>query len=495
MTSTRGRRRIATGAALVAALAVAVAGCGGADEPETLEVVPDLDLLEGAEAAGSARISWEVDAEQPFLGIDEEMGLDTGVTVHVAQTAEGVVDLTTRASEWSGTSSSTASFPAGAVDEPEPTPTQHFEARTNADGEWFRMWREGEDPSPWIADTDDESVGDGPTDGEADADTDDGTDTGRGDEDAPATSLSDPTTFDPRVFFEALRAAADSVSVVGEEEVRGDAATRYRVVVDVEEIDPAGSLWPAADGTIDLDVWVDHDDRLRQVEAEGFRLELWDFGTPVAVAAPDEVEADEESAFEGFGFFPELTGEWAPAAGGTSAVGDWQVWAAPATIDGAATTCRTLEVAGGGGALADAFGGMAEAMGEDLPFPVHGGQPAACGNGTFGAATGTFVADPALQILSSMPGPDGVLLGVVVRPDLAAGGVRLEVDGADPVEVPVDAQGIAVWAPAEGQSLVAVQLDGGAIRCALPSLGGDGLDAEAGMLGAMGAGLAPCVRG
>ncbi len=477
MTSTRGHRRLA---ALVAAasLAVAAAGCGSADEPETVEVVQDLDLLEGAEAAGSARISWELDLSMPSDGDDLEMdGIVPGVEVRVRQAAEGLVDLGTRASEWSGTYAMEAVFPDEAVDQPLPGWTQHFEVRTTAEGEWFRGWQDGEEPPAWLAEI--SAPDDGP-----DAD------------ETPELSLDDPTEFDPTAFVDLLRDAATSFTVVGEEEIQGDATTRYRAVVDLDALDPDGNLGLGEDGSVEVDVWIDDDDRLRKVETEGLRLELWDFGTPVVVEAPTDVTTDDDAVFSGRRFAPEIVGDWSVAASGTSAAGDWEVWSAPATAgaEDASTTCRTLEVDGDGG-LADAFGGLADAFGDEIPVPHHEGHLAACGNGTFGLSTGTFVPDPALQIVPRLGMGAPAVVAFAVRDDVAGDGtVRLVLDGAEPVELSLDDQGIATWAPGEGQVLVSVDLDGGAVTCPT-SAGGEGIDAAVGLAGSgLGIGFAPCVR-
>src|SRR5262245_22903894 len=95
-------RRLAVATAVAA---LAVAGCGdGSDDGESVDIVRDMDLLEGAEAAGTARLSWHADLESPFTGsaTDDEWGLDTGITIHMVQDAEGVIDLTTHTSELAG---------------------------------------------------------------------------------------------------------------------------------------------------------------------------------------------------------------------------------------------------------------------------------------------------------------------------------------------------------------------------------------------------------
>jgi hypothetical protein len=118
----------------------------------------------------------------------------------------------------------------------------------------------------------------------------------------------------PAALIQQLRGAADDIEELGSEQVRGVDTRRLRVVVDTDraiEQSPAEvreqlrafaetSGLPA---TYPMEVWIDDDALIRRVrtvvevedETAGpvtheTTLELFDFGLPVDIAAPDEAE-------------------------------------------------------------------------------------------------------------------------------------------------------------------------------------------------------------
>jgi hypothetical protein len=122
---------------------------------------------------------------------------------------------------------------------------------------------------------------------------------------------------DPSVNLQLLRGATDDVTEVGEEDIDGEATTRYTVVVDVEQA-AAQADAGAADqlralegetGTVDVEVWIDGEDRIRRIQhrsdldaseliraedrTEGsieVTIDLMDFGTDVTIEEPEEGE-------------------------------------------------------------------------------------------------------------------------------------------------------------------------------------------------------------
>ncbi|MCW2607635.1 MAG: hypothetical protein JWO60_2328 [Frankiales bacterium] len=128
--------------------------------------------------------------------------------------------------------------------------------------------------------------------------------------DVQGTSLGGST--DPGASFQSLQAVTDDVEVVGEEEVRDAATTHYRGTLDVKKAlaTTDGAAKQVAEATlgragveeVPFDAWLDDDGRLRkyvqvldvpagpttggQPVKSTTTLELFDFGTDVAVTAP-----------------------------------------------------------------------------------------------------------------------------------------------------------------------------------------------------------------
>jgi hypothetical protein len=110
---------------------------------------------------------------------------------------------------------------------------------------------------------------------------------------------------DPLWPLDALFGAADNEVVIGTEQVRGEATTRYQLSVDLGLADgrlAAGVSVPAgpyrALSRPDAEVWLDSGGLARRVAVAGDPtatperqiwavLELWDFGLPVDINPPD----------------------------------------------------------------------------------------------------------------------------------------------------------------------------------------------------------------
>jgi hypothetical protein len=101
--------------------------------------------------------------------------------------------------------------------------------------------------------------------------------------------------------LEALAQASDDVSDEGREIVRGVDTNHYSTTIDLTKL--GGNLAKLAelmgDGRIEVDVWIDDDERIRRVEweqaipdADGVRMtmimEYVRFGVPVDIETPDD---------------------------------------------------------------------------------------------------------------------------------------------------------------------------------------------------------------
>jgi hypothetical protein len=116
---------------------------------------------------------------------------------------------------------------------------------------------------------------------------------------------------DPSAAMEWLKGASEDITEVGQEDVRGDATTHYRVTLDLQKAAEAGGqeaattqemLQSMSTTTVPADVWIDGEGRMRKmtyalemnVGGQAFSsdttVELWDFGVAVDVTPPAEGE-------------------------------------------------------------------------------------------------------------------------------------------------------------------------------------------------------------
>jgi hypothetical protein len=113
---------------------------------------------------------------------------------------------------------------------------------------------------------------------------------------------------DPLWPLDALFGARDDGVVVGVEDVRGEPATRHRIVVDLGLADtrlPAGVSVPQgpyrALSGLPAEVWLDSGGLARRIAVAGDPtatpdrqiwavVELWDFGLPVEISPPDRAD-------------------------------------------------------------------------------------------------------------------------------------------------------------------------------------------------------------
>lgn len=457
-------RAVRRAAAISLVLALGAAGCasGGSGDEETVEAV---DLLAAVEAAGTARLAMRIEEQGGPAGQDDEAAAVGDLWASDVE-VEGVVTFGEPRSELRAHVEHGLVLPEGAVDEAGAPLRFTMDLRTIGSDTWVRLGTEGADPGPW--EHHDGSEVEEPDGGSGDL----------------FASL-DPERIDPVAFVEALRAAATSFTESGDDSVRGDATTRYEVVLD-QAVDGTGD-W--GEGIDEVEVWLDAEERLRRVRAGGAELELWDFGVAVDVEPPTDV-ADEGSDEPPPGFLPEVAGEWSLQAEGVTGGTSWQVHTAPGRHGEVDLTCRTLEV--DDPAVPPDLLDPAE---EGFSFPARGGVLATCGSGSF-AFFGAMVADPAVQVLTvgwGLSGEDPALVGFVVSERFRDGGARLVVEGGAPIELDLDATGLAVWDAAGAPPVVALELDGGSVRCAVPG-GAPEADDLLEPVERFGGGLAPCIR-
>jgi len=110
--------------------------------------------------------------------------------------------------------------------------------------------------------------------------------------------------FDDARRRQVVESIISSFSRVGDEVRHDEPTVQYRLTLDrarVEEVlgdeltRGLVQIAPAAPGTIDLDVWIDHRGRLRAVHlgASQVTYEWWDYGQPGAVSIPGDLKLRE----------------------------------------------------------------------------------------------------------------------------------------------------------------------------------------------------------
>lgn len=110
---------------------------------------------------------------------------------------------------------------------------------------------------------------------------------------------------DPEGGFALLEPGIEEVTYVGEEEVGDDDTDHYEYTVDVTKTDMAG-VAPQMPETIDVDVWLDEENRVRkQVQDMGAlgtsTNESFNWGTDVEIEAPPADQVSEMPAVPGMG--------------------------------------------------------------------------------------------------------------------------------------------------------------------------------------------------
>lgn len=114
---------------------------------------------------------------------------------------------------------------------------------------------------------------------------------------------SDAFAYDPSTLLDALGRVAGDVTAVGHEEVRGVATTKYAATVRSTDAHSNAPDQPG-DGALPVEVWLDADGLPRRIAftvgdglrahgsgaATTMRLEMFDYGHPVAIDVPPSAE-------------------------------------------------------------------------------------------------------------------------------------------------------------------------------------------------------------
>lgn len=284
------RRPHALFAALVALLAVAVAGCGGSAVavPELTSLTP---VAQTSSAADSARFELTVGMTLPgldkSLSFSAEGGFDTP-----AKRAQMTFDLSSFAELMKSFGSSFGGTATGDFGSPE---DWKLEAIQDGDTAYIRF--------PLIA----KKLPAGKTWVKGDA------------KDLSQANAGQMSQFgslagtDPRDVFSLLKAVSGSIEAVGSDKIRGVETSHYRATLDLAKI---AQLVPEAQrqslngldqsakqaGLTDLplDVWIDADNRVRKLSIDldakqpgsdqsvkaSLVVELYDYGTPLDLELP-----------------------------------------------------------------------------------------------------------------------------------------------------------------------------------------------------------------
>jgi hypothetical protein len=298
------------GAALLAACAVAAAGCGGARSTSAVAGEPISFEQLSASASTSAektsgRFSFDLAATLP--GADEPFSFSgEGAFDEASGRASFAVDMSSLAKLLGGF---VAGFGgAGASDLPDFDDPAGWKIEVVKDGnvEYLRF-PAVDDKLPagksWIRGT-------------------------GGNINAAGIGLKELDSFthnDPRDVLDALRALDGEVETVGTEELRGVETTRYRVLLDPTELakqatreqgaasdllDQLGSQ--AAVGKVPLDVWIDAGGLVRKLSLHvaadqgssrtgevSLAFELWDYGEHVEIDVPSASQVVDAAAVRG----------------------------------------------------------------------------------------------------------------------------------------------------------------------------------------------------
>lgn len=120
---------------------------------------------------------------------------------------------------------------------------------------------------------------------------------------SPMGDMSELTdAMDPRTSFESYAEGLKKVVFVGEEDVDGEQLAHYRMTLDPKQIEAMGGA--AGQGgqklpkTITYDLWLDDQDRMRQVELDleqlgAMTIDVHDWNEPVDIVKPKKSEITE----------------------------------------------------------------------------------------------------------------------------------------------------------------------------------------------------------
>jgi len=120
------------------------------------------------------------------------------------------------------------------------------------------------------------------------------------DKNSPLGDMTELTSaMDPVQSFEQFAAGLETVTYVGEESVQGEDLEHYVLSLDTTKVEMmAGAGAQGLPETLEYDLWLDEDDRMRQVKIElgevgSVDMEIFDWDEPVQIEAPsaDQITA------------------------------------------------------------------------------------------------------------------------------------------------------------------------------------------------------------
>jgi len=119
----------------------------------------------------------------------------------------------------------------------------------------------------------------------------------------PSSPLGDMTqltnAMDPVQTFEQFSSGLEKVTYVGEESVQGEDLDHYVLTLDTTKVEMLqGTGTEGLPETLDYDLWLDDEDRMRQVkidmgETGAVDMEIYDWDEPVEIEAPPADEITE----------------------------------------------------------------------------------------------------------------------------------------------------------------------------------------------------------
>ena len=102
-------------------------------------------------------------------------------------------------------------------------------------------------------------------------------------------------SMDPVRSFEQFASGLDTVTFVGAEDVDGEELDHYVLTLDTTKVDSLEDAGAQLPETLDYDLWVDDQDRMRQVQIDlgstaSVDMKIFDWDEPVDIEAPSEDE-------------------------------------------------------------------------------------------------------------------------------------------------------------------------------------------------------------
>lgn len=102
-------------------------------------------------------------------------------------------------------------------------------------------------------------------------------------------------SMDPVRSFEQFASGLETVTFVGTEDVDGEELDHYVLTLDTTKVDSLKDAGAQLPETLDYDLWVDDQDRMRQVQIDlgstaSVDMKIFDWDEPVDIEAPSEDE-------------------------------------------------------------------------------------------------------------------------------------------------------------------------------------------------------------